>query len=162
MLKLLSLVILILPLSASPFEKMLDGLLTGSVQQVTPKELAQDLSKPHAITLLDTRPEKEYQVSHLKGAHCFGFKKADYSRLETLDRSTQIVTYCSVGKRSEKVGEKLLEMGFKNVRNLRGGIFQWANEKFPLVEKDDTPTNAVHPYNLIWGKWLHSHVEKRS
>lgn len=146
---------------ADSFNKMINGLLKNTVTQVTTETIAKEISTGNSLILLDTRPQKEYDVSHLPDAKHFGYAKADYSSLENVDKSTPIVTYCSVGKRSEDIGAKLKELGFSDVRNLRGGIFQWANEKRPLVSKDGKSTTAVHPYNLIWGKWLKPHVKKK-
>jgi predicted sulfurtransferase len=59
-----------------------------------------------------------------------------------------------VGYRSEKVGEKLQELGFQNVKNLYGGIFQWKNEGFEVENSLSMPTDSVHTYNKRWSKWL--------
>jgi len=65
-----------------------------------------------------------------------------------------MVVYCSIGYRSEKIGEKLLRLGYKNVYNLYGSIFEWANEKYQLVGSNGKTTNRVHSYNKSWSKWV--------
>lgn len=139
------------------FEEMLDELLDGKVKQITPEQLADKSGK---FLLLDSRSRDEYETSHIEGAHWVGFDKFDVDNFEKIDRDTPVVVYCSVGKRSEIVGEKLEEAGFKNVANVRGGIFQWANENRPLVDADG-PTKNVHPYSRKWGKWLDPNVPKK-
>lgn len=139
------------------FEAMLDELLHGKVAQVTPEQLA---AKPGQYLLLDSRNRDEYEISHIEGARWIGFNNFDVGDFDDIDRETPIVVYCSVGKRSEIIGEKLEKVGFKNVANLRGGIFQWANESRPLVDADG-PTKNVHPYSRKWGKWLEPHVPKK-
>ncbi len=62
--------------------------------------------------------------------------------------------YCSVGVRSERVGEKLQQAGFKNVRNLYGGIFAWKNKGYVVYNQQNEPTDSVHAYNRYWGQWL--------
>ena len=47
-------------------------------------------------------------------------------------KSDTIVLYCSIGYRSEKIGEKLVEMGYGHVFNLYGGIFEWVNRDLPV------------------------------
>jgi 3-mercaptopyruvate sulfurtransferase SseA len=44
--------------------------------------------------------------------------------------------------------------GFENVYNLYGGIFQWINEGYELVNQDGKPTNKIHAYSKTWGIWL--------
>ena len=147
------------PAFANPqFEVMLDELLEGSVPQITTVSLAAELNaaKQRPI-LLDTRPEEEYAVSHLAGALRIGFGDFSLDRLTDLDKTSPVIVYCSVGKRSELIGEKLLAAGFTNVRNLRGGIFQWANQGRSLVDADGA-TRKVHSYNRRWAKWLNAEV----
>jgi rhodanese-related sulfurtransferase len=139
------------------FESMLDGLLDGTVPQISTEALAAYIEN---FVLLDSRSRDEYETSHLQGAQWVGFRKFDLEDLEELDRDTTIVVYCSVGKRSELVGAKLQKAGFENVKNLRGGIFQWANENRPVVDKNGS-TGDVHPYDRKWGRWLAPHVSKK-
>ncbi|GIV58098.1 MAG: sulfurtransferase [Rhodothermaceae bacterium] len=103
--------------------------------------------------LLDTRSEAEYAVSHLAGARRLDPDTPDLAALDTLDRDTPIVTYCSVGYRSSAMARRLREMGFTHVMNLEGSIFQWANEGRP-VYRDGVPVRQVHPYDWLWGMLL--------
>jgi len=106
------------------------------------------------VILLDTRSPEEYTVSHIPGASLIDYDKFKSADVQKLDRSAEIIVYCSVGYRSERIGEKLQEMGFTNVKNLYGGIFQWANEGQTLLNKNSLPTDSVHTYNKRWSEWL--------
>ena len=66
-----------------------------------------------------------------------------------------IVVYSSVGYRGARLAHWLEGQGFTNVRNLAGGIFEWANEDRPVV-RDARPTPEVHPYDRRWGLLLES------
>ncbi len=112
------------------------------------KEMQED------VILLDARPQSEFDVSHIKGAKRIGFRKLDKSQLEGIDKDEPIVVYCSIGYRSEKVGEKLKKMGFTNVYNLYGSIFEWVNQGNEVVDKDEATTTKVHTYNKRWSKWV--------
>jgi rhodanese-related sulfurtransferase len=136
------------------FDQMLDKLLDGTVPQVSTESLATEVDH---VVLLDSRSLEEFETSHLPGARWVGYKKFEIDTVDDLDRNIPVVVYCSVGKRSEIVGEKLQKAGFKNVKNLRGGIFQWANDGRPLVDGNG-PTKNVHPYDRKWGQWLAPHV----
>ena len=74
--------------------------------------------------------------------------------VEDLDKDKPVILYCSVGYRSEKIGERLQEMGFTEVYNLYGGIFDWKNKDNPVVNTHQNPTDSVHTYNKNWSKWL--------
>lgn len=44
--------------------------------------------------------------------------------------------------------------------NLEGSIFQWANEKRPMVDYVNQPTIFAHPYHIVWGKLLHKDLRR--
>lgn len=114
------------------------------------------LPKTDAI-LLDAREEEEFNVSHLKDAICVGYNKFDLEKtLQKLpaDKNTKIVVYCSLGIRSETVAHRLIEAGYTNVYNLYGGIFEWKNNNFTVVDTLNMPTEKVHAFNKEWSKWL--------
>ncbi|MFS4417555.1 rhodanese-like domain-containing protein [Maribacter sp. 2307ULW6-5] len=112
------------------------------------------------VLLLDTRSPEEYGVSHLKDSHHVGYEDFDAQRVleQFPDREQPIVVYCSIGVRSEDIGEKLLEMGYKNVYNLYGGLFKWKNEDRSVYSKGKE-TDSVHAYNRLWGKLLEKGVK---
>ena len=139
---------------SAAYARLLQGLYKGTVPLVRPAALAAELRQtPGAVLLLDTRAPAEFAVSHLAGA-----RFVDYSALATLQlpdvpRTRPVVVYCSVGARSEKVGERLRALGFSNVRNLYGGLFEWLNEGYPVVNAQGA-TLQIHPYSALWGVWL--------
>lgn len=107
--------------------------------------------------LLDARETKEYNVSHLKNAICVGYDYFDIQKtVEKLpkDKSTKIVVYCSLGIRSEIVAHKLIKEGYTNVYNLYGGILEWKNNNFQVVDTLGNETEKVHTFNKDWSKWL--------
>ncbi|QDA62286.1 rhodanese-like domain-containing protein [Hymenobacter jejuensis] len=140
---------------ASPaYQQLLRTLYSGTVRVIQPAALADLLrQKPESVVVLDTRTPAEYAVSHLRGARFVNFDslaKADFS---AVPRNRTVVVYCSVGYRSEKAGERLKALGFKDIRNLYGGIFEWVNEGLPVYNQQG-PTVNVHPYSPIWCPWL--------
>ena len=135
---------------SKPFGIMLDALIKESVPVVTCNELKQI---PNAI-LFDAREKREYAVSHLPKARWIGYNDFDLNRVADVPRTSPIVVYCSVGYRSEKVGEKLKAAGFTNVRNLYGSLFEWVNQGNPVVDSTGKPTRRVHAYSRTWGIWL--------
>jgi rhodanese-related sulfurtransferase len=132
------------------FKATIDALNNESVPYISVAELR----RTPGVVLLDTRQQREYLVSHLKGARWVGYDEFELSAVRDLPKDAPIVVYCSVGYRSERVGEKLLAAGYRNVRNLYGSIFEWVNQGYPVVGPDGQPTTRVHAYNRAWGVWL--------
>ena len=66
-----------------------------------------------------------------------------------------MVIYCSVGVRSSRLAEHVVdavrEAGARDVYNLAGGIFAWHNRGYQLVDGSG-PTAFVHPYDETWGR----------
>lgn len=93
-----------------------------------------------APILIDVRPEREFAVSHLEGAIRIApnaTAKEVEDALEVIAVGRPVVFYCSVGYRSsrlaERARERLSNAGIDEIYNLRGGVFAWHNESWPLV-----------------------------
>ena len=136
------------------FDNKLRSIYRNSVPLINCAELKAHATKNKEIILLDTRALEEYNVSHIKRAHFVEYKKFKKQWADSINRHIPIVVYCTVGYRSERVGEKLIEMGFSNVRNLYGGIFEWVNKGNGVVDSMENPTPEVHTYNKNWSQWL--------
>lgn len=103
---------------------------------------------------LDTRELEEYEVSHIPNAIHVGYNKFKKSSLKSIPKDSHLVVYCSIGYRSEKIGAQLLRMGYTNVHNLYGGIFEWANNGRPLHSISGGDVSIIHTYNKTWSKWM--------
>jgi rhodanese-related sulfurtransferase len=110
-----------------------------------------------APILLDVRTPQEWNVSHLPGARHADPKVSIENVTVGISKETPIVTYCAVGYRSAETAKRLRAAGFTKVHNLEGSIFEWANERRPLV-RDEQPVTVVHPYNALWGRLLTDEV----
>jgi rhodanese-related sulfurtransferase len=105
-----------------------------------------------APLLLDARSPEEHARAHLPGARWIDPEATDFAALGA-ERATPIVVYCSVGYRSAALCTRLQSAGYTDVRNLCGGIFQWANERRPLCAGEQRVCE-VHPFSRIWRLWL--------
>ena len=131
------------------FERYLTELQNEfQVPQISPDSL--ENIKP---LILDIREKKEYDISHIKDAQYAGYYKFSLDQLNSIDKDATIVVYCSVGYRSSKIAKKLLQAGFKDVRNLYGGIFKWVNQNREIV-KNSTSTDSLHTYNKRWARYI--------
>jgi rhodanese-related sulfurtransferase len=132
-----------------------DQKISESIQFTIPIIGVEEFKKiQDDVYIFDARENEEYELSHIPGAIYVGYDQFDLRKLADLDKEKTIVVYCSIGYRSEKVGEKLLSDGFENVYNLYGSIFEWANQGNDLRNSQGEKTNIVHTYNKAWSKWL--------
>ena len=141
------------PGSSAAYDHLLGTLYKNTVPTVRPAALAAELGQPANVLMLDTRTPAEYRVSHLAGARFVDFSDYQTEKFAGISRAQPVVVYCSVGYRSERVGERLRQLGFTNVRNLYGGLFEWVNEGYPVVNAQGF-TTKVHPYSALWSTWL--------
>ncbi len=132
------------------FDKTIANWLSFSVKTVSPT----DVKKMPDVVLLDAREREEYDVSHLPNAVFIGYKDFEKKALANVPKDKPIVVYCSIGYRSEKIGEKLQKMGYTNVNNLYGSIFEWVNEGNKVVDNQGNTTKKVHTFNKSWSKWV--------
>lgn len=133
------------------FEKTVFKYLDETIPFISCDEL--DAQYDH-YTILDAREFDEYQISHLKNAKHIGYDNPDFSVLENQDKEDPIILYCSIGYRSEKMGEQLAEMGYTNVYNLFGSIFEWINQDKPVYNPKGLEVLEVHTYSKKWGNWV--------
>lgn len=135
------------------YGRLLRTLYRHTVPTLPAAALARELRQPAGPLLLDVRTPAEYRVSHLQGARFVAYDSLKTEQFVGLDRSQPVVVYCSVGVRSERLGERLHALGFSNVRNLYGGLFEWVNEGYPVYNAQGRTAN-VHPYSMLWSPWL--------
>lgn len=134
------------------FKVMLDSIYQHSIPLIS----VQDFIKmdKYNLYILDTRELEEFNVSHLKNARHVGYFWFDMRKIYDIPLNATVVLYCSVGNRSEKIGEKLVDAGYKNVYNLYGSIFEWVNEKNPVYKQNDVQTSEIHTYDKEWSRWV--------
>ena len=137
------------------YEEKLESIYKKTVPLIKPNELVHNEN----TIILDTRAIHEYETSHIEGAKFVDYDSFTPAAVSEIDKNKKVIVYCSVGYRSERIGEKLQEMGFKDVHNLYGGIFQWVNEGKPVVNMKKEATDSVHTYNKKWGRWLKKGVK---
>lgn len=126
-----------------------------AVAHIDTRELAAwraDPTRPQPL-VIDVRSREEFDVSHLPGAIHAEKVEDILPLLGGAAEERPLVVYCSVGWRSAVVAEALRQSGRTNVHNLKGSIFQWANEDRPL-ECDGQPVRVVHPFDHKWGVLL--------
>ena len=78
------------------------------------------------VKLIDVRRPSEFINGHIENAINIDYYDGNFSKsFDDLDKSQTIVLYCKSGRRSSKSAVKLVEKGFNNVYNLKGGFEVW-------------------------------------
>lgn len=91
-----------------------------SVQQ------AKEMIDSGEVFILDVRTQEEYDAGHIKGSTLIPVQVLD-KRLNELSRDKKILVYCRSGHRSAQASEILVNNGFKQIYNMKGGITEWIN-----------------------------------
>jgi len=133
------------------FDARLTSLLSFTIPLMGVEELA---NNEEEIYILDAREQGEYEISHIPDARYIGYDKFKKKTVKDIPKDAKVVVYCSVGYRSEKIGEKLKKEGFTDVYNLYGSIFEWVNAGNEVENKDGEKTDSVHTYNKKWSQWV--------
>ena len=108
------------------------------------------------VILFDGREKFEFDVSHIPDADHVGYNNFSIEAISRSypDKEEPIVVYCTIGIRSEDICKKLIDAGYSNVRNLYGGILEWKNKQYPVIDSSQTETENVHTFSKHWSKWL--------
>jgi len=92
---------------------------------ITVQELKEKLDRSDDFLFIDVRESHEYEEFNLGGQlkPLYDFV-ADFSPYEDY-KEKEIVVYCRSGARSGMAKQYMTDAGFKNVRNLLGGVLAW-------------------------------------
>lgn len=134
------------------FRERLKNIYRHTVPTITVNELT--VMMRHGAVVLDTREEEEFEVSHIRHARHVGYIWFDMREVYEIPKTDTVVVYCTIGNRSERIGEKLQRAGYRHVFNLFGGIYEWVNQHNPVYNDDDVQTTEVHIYDKDWAHWL--------
>jgi adenylyltransferase/sulfurtransferase len=108
---------------------------TGSSKtEIDVIELKSMMDRGDGFVLLDVREPHEYRIAAIPGSKLIPLGEVG-RRLNELDRDADIVVHCKSGMRSAKACTILRDAGFRNVRNLKGGILAWSDRIDPSVPK---------------------------
>lgn len=108
---------------------------TQENQKLTPQEFEAKMMAMKNHTLLDVRTQEEYAKGHLAEATLIDFYDNDFKKqLAKLDKAKPVFVYCAVGGRSGAAANTLVQLGFKQVYDLKGGIQSWVQAQKKVVK----------------------------
>ena len=102
--------------------------------QISPLEVKEKRMQGETFILLDVREPWEYQTAHLSDSVLIPLGQL-HTRLNELDPEKQIITLCHHGVRSQTALGILVRGGFKNVKNLTGGIDAYSLTADPTIPR---------------------------
>ena len=106
------------------------GFSVAQLQEVTPQDLQQQLSKAK-IQVLDVRREPEWMAGHVAGATWWPLDRFRVSPPE-VDPNLRLAVHCQSGYRSMIACSLLERAGYNNVVNVSGGFAAWQEARLPV------------------------------
>ena len=102
--------------------------------ETTSVDLKKRLDAGDDVFILDVREPNEYQICRIPGSVLIPLGELP-RRYAELPDDKDIVAHCKMGSRSAKAMEFLQSVGFKRVKNLKGGILDWIDKVDPSQPK---------------------------
>lgn len=85
--------------------------------------------------ILDVRTDREYKSGHLENSTLIPVQILNDNLDEIIKyKNEPIFVYCQSGNRSTVASKILIDAGFTNVYNLRGGIGDWRRRGFSIIK----------------------------
>lgn len=109
-----------------------------SISQIGVEELAIRMAQDPNLQLIDVREPQEIAIAHLKGFTVFSLSEyeqwsQDITSQFNLDAETLVI--CHHGIRSAQMCQWLQAQGFKDVKNISGGIDAYSLLVDPTVPR---------------------------
>lgn len=106
------------------------------VDEISVEELKKKIDAKEDFVFIDVREPFEYQIASIKNAKLIPLGQLE-RHLKELEASKdkEIVAHCHHGGRSRRALEFLQTKGFKKLKNVAGGIDEWAVKIDPSVAR---------------------------
>ena len=106
----------------------------GGSDNLSAQEIKKKQDDGNALIILDVREPWEFQKARIEGSVLIPLGQLE-KRKEELNQEAEIVCLCHMGVRSFKAMKYLQSSGFKNVKNMAGGIEAWSLNVDPSVPR---------------------------
>ena len=83
------------------------------------------------LIILDVREEKERKIGFLSNDINIPMGQLK-TKMDTLDKSKNILVYCKSGTRSDRIADILSKNDFQKVSSLKGGFNAWLKADLPI------------------------------
>ena len=100
----------------------------ASFVNITAEKAKQLMDTEENYIILDVRTQEEYDQGHIPGATLIPDNRIDADAEKVLtDKNQLILVYCRSGRRSKLAAERLVQLGYTNIKEF-GGILDWPYE----------------------------------
>ena len=99
--------------------------------QVVDANGAVSLMDDDDLIILDVREEKERKIGFLSNDINIPMGQVK-TKMDTLDKSKNILVYCKSGTRSDRIADILSKNDFQKVSSLKGGFNAWLKADLPI------------------------------
>jgi len=106
----------------------------GDESEITPTELRQLIDKGEHVNLIDVREPHEYEICNIKCSKLIPVSHIP-DHVNEFNLTDEYVFHCHTGVRGAWAVNFLRQLGFKKVKNLKGGIDAWAAEVDPSIPR---------------------------
>lgn len=107
----------------------------GELPQIGRDELRNRIERRDGLFVIDALPPMSYAVSHLPGAVNLPPERVDaLAERRVPDKDAEIVVYCANPRceSSIETAERLIALGYTNVRHYAGGKREWIEAGLPV------------------------------
>jgi len=97
---------------------------SDKIKRISSTELQSKVGQQ--IQLIDVRTPEEFLENNIEGSQNIDISSKDFEqKAAQLDQNKPIYVYCRKGSRSRKASQKLEDLGFTEIYDLKGGILEW-------------------------------------
>lgn len=92
--------------------------------RIAPEELANRLQEGKAPVMIDVREVDEFAAGHIPGA--INMPLSNFMNLyQQIPQEEEVALICRSANRSGRAQEFLIHQGWRNLRNMTGGMLAW-------------------------------------
>lgn len=111
--------------------------LTQNIFDILPNIAYKNIiDSDNKIILIDVRSRQELDEIMINGVLNYDFNSDEFKKsILSLDKEKTYYMICRSGRRSGITTELMLENGFENVLNIKGGMIKWVDSNLKLSIK---------------------------
>ena len=107
----------------------------GNVSREQAKSLVDANTGKNTFVVLDVRTPSEFASGHIAGAVNADFNADSFADdVAALDTAKTYLVYCRSGSRSASAVAYMKQQGFAKIYNMTGGVIQWSEAGYELVQ----------------------------
>ncbi|MCJ2542614.1 rhodanese-like domain-containing protein [Thermostichus vulcanus] len=103
------------------------------------------------VKLIDVREPSEYAEERIPGAINMPLSTFDPTQVPASTPEQPVVMQCRMGSRSIQASCQLLDKGWPEVINLKGGIEAWKSAKLPVTRTRNAPISLMRQVQIAAG-----------